>query len=183
MATSLSSITRKQQIVSLPIELESDVKRQCFTVWPTTMTTNTTTTMTNASIHPATSRPATPWHTASTQLISDSKPVESLASCGSWLGPNSDGEDRPHTRRVFNDFFDPEPTSLRLRTVFDFNSHKCQMVLATLEGMENRLRGSDLPVVPWITAPLRQFPSQPSYFWLMHWKTFVDEEMEKVWAM
>jgi hypothetical protein len=154
-------------------------------VQPTTATTNTNTATTNASIHPATSRPATPCHTASTQLISDSdsEPVESLASCGSWLGPNSDGEDRPRTRRVFNDFFDPDPTPLMLRTVFDFNGCKCQMVLATLEGMENRLRGSDPPVVPWTTAPLHQFPSQPSYFWLMHWKAYVDEEMEKAWAM
>jgi hypothetical protein len=185
MAKSPSSITRKRQIGSPPIEPESDVKRQCFTVEPTnTMTTATT----NASIHLATSsRPATPHHTSSQPLSdSDSEPVESLASCGSsWLGPNSDGEDTPRTRRVFNDFFDLEPTGpLMLRTVFDFNGPDCQMVLATLEDMETRLRGSDPPVVPWTrTAPLRQFPSQPSYFWLMHWKAYIDEEMEKAWAM
>ena len=62
---------------------------------------------------------------------------------------------------------------------------KPNTMLATLEEMETRVRGGPDPaVLPYIPRNrLRQFPSNPSYFWLMHWRSYINDQMDKAEAM
>jgi hypothetical protein len=142
---------------------------------PTT-TDNTSSDHEESGIPAASSDP-----TANPPLVSDSESDCDCTSMGSWQDPNTDDEERMEFDRVR----DRESTPPLLRTVFDLNGAECQMVLAALEDMETRVRGDPDPsVLPWtVTRPLLQFPSKPSYFWLMYWRAYVEEQMDKAKAM